>query len=82
VDFGAGKRKIGDRVTFVVPTGNFGDVLAGYYAKAMGLPSVPIHPSIHPSILSIKKTKKIRLRPKAFLLGKKGTKGAQERNWN
>ena len=26
------------RVTFAVPTGNFGDVLAGYYAKRMGLP--------------------------------------------
>ena len=26
------------RVKFVVPTGNFGDVLAGYYAKRMGLP--------------------------------------------
>ena len=26
------------RVAFVVPTGNFGDVLAGYYAKRMGLP--------------------------------------------
>lgn len=25
-------------VTFSVPTGNFGDVLAGYYAKRMGLP--------------------------------------------
>jgi threonine synthase len=25
-------------VQFVVPTGNFGDVLAGYYAKRMGLP--------------------------------------------
>jgi threonine synthase len=25
------------RVTFSVPTGNFGDVLAGYYAKRMGL---------------------------------------------
>jgi threonine synthase len=26
------------RVAFCVPTGNFGDVLAGYYAKGMGLP--------------------------------------------
>ena len=28
----------GDQVDFCVPTGNFGDVLAGYYAKLMGLP--------------------------------------------
>ena len=26
------------KVRFVVPTGNFGDILAGYYAKEMGLP--------------------------------------------
>ena len=26
------------KIQFVVPTGNFGDVLAGYYAKRMGLP--------------------------------------------
>ncbi|CAG8555503.1 4750_t:CDS:2 [Acaulospora morrowiae] len=26
------------RLQYVVPTGNFGDVLAGYYAKRMGLP--------------------------------------------
>jgi threonine synthase len=25
-------------IQFVVPTGNFGDILAGYYAKKMGLP--------------------------------------------
>eukprot|EP00981_Chlorochromonas_danica_P003234 scaffold633_cov288-Ochromonas_danica.AAC.69 len=25
-------------ISFVVPTGNFGDILAGYYAKRMGLP--------------------------------------------
>jgi threonine synthase len=25
-------------VVFCVPTGNFGDVLAGFYAKRMGLP--------------------------------------------
>lgn len=30
--------KLGDKVNFVVPTGNFGDILAGYYAKKMGLP--------------------------------------------
>ena len=29
---------IRERVSFVVPTGNFGSVLAGYYAKLMGLP--------------------------------------------
>ncbi|KAF9653682.1 tryptophan synthase beta subunit-like PLP-dependent enzyme [Thelephora ganbajun] len=28
----------GARIQYVVPTGNFGDVLAGYYAKRMGLP--------------------------------------------
>lgn len=26
------------KVQFVVPTGNFGDIMAGYYAKRMGLP--------------------------------------------
>ncbi|KAK0627623.1 putative threonine synthase [Immersiella caudata] len=30
--------KVGDKVRFVVPTGNFGDILAGYFAKRMGLP--------------------------------------------
>ena len=28
----------GVQVQYVVPTGNFGDILAGYYAKKMGLP--------------------------------------------
>lgn len=28
----------GESVDFVVPTGNFGDILAGYYAKVLGLP--------------------------------------------
>lgn len=30
--------KMGDKVNFTVPTGNFGNILAGYYAKKMGLP--------------------------------------------
>ena len=30
--------KCGDPVNFVVPTGNFGDILAGYFAKLLGLP--------------------------------------------
>ena len=34
----AGAVEQGDEVTFCVPTGNFGDVLAGYYAKRLGLP--------------------------------------------
>lgn len=28
----------GEKVVFTVPTGNFGDILAGYYAMKMGLP--------------------------------------------
>ena len=34
----AGTVAFGDKVDFCVPTGNFGDILAGYYAKQMGLP--------------------------------------------
>lgn len=30
--------KLGDQINFTVPTGNFGDILAGYYAKQLGLP--------------------------------------------
>jgi threonine synthase len=30
--------KPGDEIDFAVPTGNFGNILAGYYAKRMGLP--------------------------------------------
>ncbi len=33
-----GKCEIGEPIDFVVPTGNFGDILAGYFAKYMGLP--------------------------------------------
>jgi threonine synthase len=34
----SGAIRPGDGVNFCVPTGNFGNILAGYYAKAMGLP--------------------------------------------
>ena len=33
-----GEINAGDKVDFVVPTGNFGNILAAYYAKNMGLP--------------------------------------------
>lgn len=34
----SGEIELGDKVNFCVPTGNFGNILAGYYAKKMGLP--------------------------------------------
>ena len=34
----ADRIKAGQPVHFVVPTGNFGDILAGYFAKLLGLP--------------------------------------------
>lgn len=33
-----GEIQMGDKVNFCVPTGNFGDILAGYLAKLLGLP--------------------------------------------
>ena len=33
-----GRIKLGDTINVVVPTGNFGNILAGFYAKKMGLP--------------------------------------------
>ena len=34
----AGTIQLGEKVNFSVPTGNFGDILAGYLAKKLGLP--------------------------------------------
>ena len=34
----AGKIALGDKINFSVPTGNFGDILAGLLAKRLGLP--------------------------------------------
>ena len=34
----SGAVKLGDEIDFTVPTGNFGDILAGYFAKRSGLP--------------------------------------------
>ncbi len=33
-----GEIKAGDKINFCVPTGNFGNILAGYFAKCLGLP--------------------------------------------
>ncbi len=34
----AGKIKLGDKINVVVPTGNFGNILAAYFAGCMGMP--------------------------------------------
>ncbi len=34
----AGRICLGDKINIVVPTGNFGNILAAYYAREMGLP--------------------------------------------
>lgn len=34
----SGRIAVGDKVNFTVPTGNFGDIMAGYFAMKMGLP--------------------------------------------
>lgn len=33
-----GRIQFGEKINFVVPTGNFGNILAGFYARMMGLP--------------------------------------------
>ncbi|MBQ0005648.1 MAG: threonine synthase [Clostridiales bacterium] len=34
----SGEIELGDKVNYTVPTGNFGDIMAGYFAMKMGLP--------------------------------------------
>lgn len=34
----SGRAKLGEKINIVVPTGNFGNILASYYAMCMGLP--------------------------------------------
>ena len=36
--YGRGEISIGEEINVVVPTGNFGNILAAYYAKLMGVP--------------------------------------------
>ena len=36
--FGQGRIRKGEKINVVVPTGNFGNILAAFYAKQMGLP--------------------------------------------
>ena len=38
-----GQIQMGEEIDFTVPTGNFGNILAGYYAKRMGLPVRRLH---------------------------------------
>ncbi|MGN1060996.1 MAG: threonine synthase [Candidatus Coproplasma sp.] len=39
----AGQIEMGQEIDFTVPTGNFGNILAAYYAKRMGLPVRRLH---------------------------------------
>ncbi|MGN1103337.1 MAG: threonine synthase [Candidatus Coproplasma sp.] len=39
----AGQIEMGQEIDFTVPTGNFGNILAAYYAKRMGLPIRRLH---------------------------------------
>lgn len=39
----AGQIPMGEEIDFTVPTGNFGNILAAYYAKQMGLPVRRLH---------------------------------------
>ena len=39
----SGQVEMGEKIDFAVPTGNFGNILAGYYALKMGLPVRRLH---------------------------------------
>ncbi|KMU86444.1 threonine synthase [Coccidioides immitis H538.4] len=70
---------LGDQVRFVVPTGNFGDILAGYFACRMGLPVDKLRHcnkrERHPR--SLPEDRSIRRRSRRKVMRRKGWPGSR-----
>ena len=68
----------GEKINFVVPTGNFGNILAGYYAYKMGLPirqlicatnsNSVLYDFIKTGVYSIKRTLNVTISPSMDIL--------------
>jgi threonine synthase len=68
----------GEKINFVVPTGNFGNILAGYYAYKMGLPirqlicatnsNSVLYDFIKTGVYSIKRTLNVTVSPSMDIL--------------